>query len=357
MQYGLWIKYGKINNSNVLSGQRKACGATEACSTHSSSNSSKISTEQVTKILERIQSRQTRESTKNNYLCIWRQLNKFVIKLDTRESLSWEEKTALFGACLVDRGVQSSTLRSYFSAIKFILKQDGYPWDDQKALLSALIRGCRLENDSVKVRLPIKKGLLEVLLFELERKFGKSNNPQPYLECMYKAMISLTYYGMLRVGEIALGPHTIKAKDMHFAHSKDKILIVLYSSKTHGKESRPQRVKISATDEKLLNKSVQHSKFFCPFKLTRHYMAQRGNYIDDTELLFIFSDGSPLQPHHIRGVLRDLLNQVGLDSSLYDVHSFRIGRTCDLYKYGYSLDQIKSLGRWRSNAVYKYLKD
>ena len=197
--------------------------------------------EHVSQILEKIKNRQTRSSTMQNYLSVWRQLNKFVIKLDSKENLSWEDKTALFGAYLVEGGVQSSTLKSYFSAIKYILKQDGYAWSDEKALLSSLIRGCKMENDIFKTRLAISKGLLEMLLFELERKYSSLQNQQPYLECMYKAMFCLAYYGMLRVGELTKGPHTVRAKDIHVGNNKDKIMIVLYSSKTHGKESRPQK--------------------------------------------------------------------------------------------------------------------
>ena len=73
-------------------------------------------------VIERLKSKQTRESTAANYLGIWRHLNKFLIRLDHKENLSWEERTALFGAYLVDGGVQSSTLKSYFSAIKYVLK-------------------------------------------------------------------------------------------------------------------------------------------------------------------------------------------------------------------------------------------
>ena len=106
-------------------------------------------------MLKRLQNRQTRDSTTENYLSIWRHLNRFIINLDRRDNLSWEERTALFGAYLVEGGVQSSTLKSYFSAIKHVLKQDGYIWDDRKALLSSLVKGCKLENDRVKIRLPI----------------------------------------------------------------------------------------------------------------------------------------------------------------------------------------------------------
>ena len=29
----------------------------------------------------------------------------------------------------------------------------------------------------------------------------------------------------------------------------------------------------------------------------------------------------------------------------------------NMFKYGYSIDVIKRWGRWRSNAVYKYLRE
>ena len=193
-------KYGNIN----FSGQRAVCRVKDFDSSSSRlSNSSKISVEHINTVLEKLQNRQTRDSTTANHLSIWRHLNKFLISLDKKQNhLSWEEKTALFGAYLVDGGIQSSTLKSYFSAIKHILKQDGYPWDDSKVLLNSLVRGCRLENDRFKVRVPIHKNLLEMLLFEIERHFnGENANPQPYLEKLYKALFCLAYYGMLRVGE------------------------------------------------------------------------------------------------------------------------------------------------------------
>ena len=317
-----------------------------------SSQSSRISADYINDIIDRLQFRQTRNSTANTYLIVWRQLNKFVISLDSKEHLSWEQKTAMFGAYLVDTGVQSSTLKSYFSTIKFVLKQDGYDWDDNKVLLNSLIRGCKLENDRLKIRLPIQKGLLELLLFELERKFVNSDSPQPYLESMYKAMFCLAYYGTMRVGELTLGPHTVIAGNIHVDHNKDKILVVLYTSKTHGEESGPQKIKISAGD----NCKRENKPLFCPFRAVLRYMITRGNYLLDNEQFFVFADGSPVKPHHFRGILRALLVQLDLDAHLYDVHSFRSGRTCDLAKYGYSIKKIKALGRWKSNAVYKYLK-
>ena len=342
----------EYNNSFITGQRRQFTKYAESTGSKSSSTSSKISSSHINNILERLKGQQTRKSTSDNYLGIWRNLNKFLLDLDCKLLSSWEEKTALFGAYLVDKGVQSSTLKSYFSAIKHILKLDGYIWDDNKILLNSLVRSCKLENDTVKTRLPIQKGLLEMLLFEINRKYTSKSNQQPYLVSLYQAIFCLAYYGMMRVGELALGNHSIKACNIHVGNNKDKILIVLYSSKTHGKESRPQKVKISA-----LPKKSQLNRFFCPFKIIIKYMYLRGSYKNEEEQFFVFSDKSPVRPNHIRNLLRELLDKLSLDGKLYDVHSFRGGRTVDLAKFGYSIDRIKEMGRWRSNAVYRYLKD
>ena len=144
--------------------------------------------------------------------------------------------------------------------------------------------------------------------------------------------------------------------------NKDKILVLLYSSKTHNQGSYLQEIKISAES---LNNSPAHGnprcatrsgRNFCPFKLTRQYMELQGGFTSDDENFFLCSDGSPVVPMQARNTLRSLLNRVHLNSSLYCFHSFRSSRSSDLLKFGYSVDQIKKIGRWKSNAVYRYLK-
>ena len=161
-------------------GQRAVCRVSGSLSSKSST-SSRISVHHISNILERLKNKQVRSSTAANYLSVWRHLNKFIIRLDYRDNLSWEQKTALFRAYLVDGEVQSSTLKSYFSAIKHVLKQDGYPWNDKIALLDSLVRSCKLENDRLKIRLPIKKKLLELLMFEICR-FYNQEQPQVILK-------------------------------------------------------------------------------------------------------------------------------------------------------------------------------
>ena len=247
-------------------------------------------------ILEQLKCVQTRDTTAQTYRQIWTQFNKFVIKLDIKPKL-WEDRVALYCAHLIQNGIQSSTLKSYISAIKAILKTDGYMWDDKIVLFNSITKSCRLQNDRVRIRLPVQSGLLEVILFELERVFGgcKDSNTtnQPYLEVMYKSLFLLSYYGMFRIGEVTISPHNILAKNVHVGENKDKILVILYTSKTHGKESKPQRVKVAAVHNS--EKTIARHRHFCPFASIREYMQWRGDYKEDNEPFFVYRDGTGLK--------------------------------------------------------------
>ena len=187
-----------------------------------------------------------RDSTKRNYYIIWKSLNKFLITLDTIPE-SWEERVALYSAYLVEyHNIKSTTLRSYISAIKHTLKCDNYKWKYDVVWLNSLIHSCKRINDTVYTRFPIHFKLLEMILFEVDRLYKN----QPYLACMYKTIFALAYYGLLRTGEAvsAKGGHTIKAKNVFVATNKEKIKIILHTSKTHDESSDPQEIKITGME-------------------------------------------------------------------------------------------------------------
>ena len=302
-------------------------------------------------ILISLKNNKNRERTKENYHKIWTRFNNFLIKLDVMPK-TWEQRVEIFVAHLInDVGLQSGTIRSYVSAIKSILTTDGYLWEDNKILLSSLTKACKLQNDCVKTRFPINCGLLEILLFEVQRIFDQ----QPFLSLLYKAMFALGYYGLFRIGELTEGDHVAKAANVHIATNKPKILIILYSSKTHSKGAIPQRIKISAIYE-TERASGFVKRNFCPFDLMRRYMRARGNFKEDDEQLFILKNSEPVTPSQARTVLKLALSNVGLQSKLYNFHSLRHGRAGEMLKFGYTIEEIRRAGRWRSNAVYTYLK-
>ena len=232
-------KYGKFNVFNFLS----SFSARRHKKRSKSIGTSRISTDSIELIVQKLQMKQHRDSTAKTYLAIWRKFNDFVINLDRKPKL-WEDRATLFIGYLIDNGMQSNTVKSYVSAIKKTLIMDGYNWNDNLVLVRSLANACKIINDTVRTRLPIQCSLLEMILFEIQRYFSPLN--QYYLELLYKMIFALCYYGLMRVGEVTKSQHVLKAKDVHIAQNKDKILLVLYSSKTHTKGSRPQKIKITS---------------------------------------------------------------------------------------------------------------
>ena len=95
----------------------------------------------------------------------------------------------------------------------------------------------------------------------------------------------------------------------------------------------------------------------CPYLLLRQYARVRGPYDNDFEPFFIYRDKTPVRPTHMRNCLRTALSECGFNAMAYCTHSLRSGRSLDLLKLGLSVKTIKKLGRWKSNAVFKYLRD
>ena len=135
-----------------------------------------------------------------------------------------------------------STIKSYISAIRAVLREDGYKLSEDRYLISSLTKACKIKNDSLRIRFPIQKDFLHMILRTVETIYPA----QPYLKKLYWAMFSTAYYGLFRVGEITSGTHPILARNVHIATNKHKLLLYLEASKTHNTGDQAQMVKISA---------------------------------------------------------------------------------------------------------------
>ena len=305
-------------------------------------------------LIDQLLGQTVRKSTSHNYHSIWKQFNNFFICLDYMPD-DWEHRTAMFCAYLIDKGNQSATVKSYVSAIKTILKADKYDWKDGKIWLNSLIRVCKISNDTLHCHLPIHKGLLEMILFEIPRIYPE----QEYLCKLYQAIITLGYYGLMRISELTKDPkslndHSIKNNNINVGINKQKILIVLYTSKTHDRSTYPQQIKISTCHSQ--GGRAQRNRFFCPFRILRDYINARTPEVTDLEAnFFVFRDGSPVGQVHVRQILYSSIARFNLDPALYNCQSLRIGHASDLFKAGVPIEVIKRLGWWKSNAIYKYL--
>lgn len=72
--------------------------------------------------------------------------------------------------------------------------------------------------------------------------------------------------------------------------------------------------------------------------------------------LFQFHSGSPVSYQFVSTNLQNTVKFIGLNSQWYKGHSFRIGAATEAAKRGLSQIEIQKLGRWKSDAVQKYIR-
>ena len=277
------------------------------------------------------------------YYNVWKNFNSFFIRLDNKPT-DWEDRLVLYVGFLIDNNRKSATIKSYISAIKLVLLENDNELNEDRFLLNSLTRACKLKNDFVKNRFPIRRMLLDVVLQETSKYFEQEG--QVYLSCLYRAIFASAYYRLLRIGEVTSGDHPVLAKDVRVGENKEKLLFILRSSKTYEKSKKPQLVKISGAIK---------MKKFCPFRFIQEFIAIRPCRKTNTEVFYIFRDRSPVRPHHARRILKLMLSIAGFKPQLYDTHSLRIRHCVDLLQMGISVETIKKLGRWKSNCIFTYL--
>ena len=91
----------------------------------------------------------------------------------------------------------------------------------------------------------------------------------------------------------------------------------------------------------------------CPVAAFLGYLAVRPPLLGP---LFLFWDGTTLSKLRLIGSLRQVLREVGVDSSRSSGHSFRIRAATAAAKLWVSNSMIKVLGRWKSSAFTCYMR-
>ena len=256
----------------------------------------------------------------------------FFVWLDKKPD-TWEDHITLFVTYLIEEKKQSQTVKSYVSAIKGTLAEINVKINQDKFLLSALTRACKFKNDKARLWMPIRKGLLRIILTKTTDYYLQTLN-QPYLCSLYRPLFSTAYFGLFRVGELTTATHPVRAGDVHIGQNKNKFLF------THGKYARPQSIKISSTslsNNQNINKMSRMNadqEMFCPYAILWSYLQERLKFLNSTDSFFVFKDHTPVQPQHMRSSLKQILQLAGFDKDLFNCQSLRIGRASDLLRMG-----------------------
>ena len=231
----------------------------------SSNSSSLLSTRDIMELVEQLHHECFRSTTQQNYYGIWKNFNKIFLRLDVKPN-AWEERLTLYVGYLVGCNKQSATIKSYISVIKAVLYGMGIELNEDCYLLVSLTKACRLSNDKLHAKIPIQWSLFNAIIDKCD---DLEEQHQWYLTCMYRALFVISYYGMLWIGEVSTEDHPIKATEVHMGQNKQKLMIILRTSKMHNLFDKPQIIKISVIERPRDVKGHQKilTRGSCPFKL------------------------------------------------------------------------------------------
>ena len=214
--------------------------------------------------------------------------------------------------------------------------------------LEKVIRGIKSQQAAAKSsgdkRLPITLQLLKGMRGYWEQHLADRNG------IMLWAAVCTCFFGFMRSGEMTLPSESAFDPNTHLGFKDVSI---------DGIEN-PSMVKLSLKTSKTdpFRKGVEvvlgrTNNDLCPVTALLAYLAVRGN---GPGFLFLFSDGRPLTKQRFIHCVREALSAMGVDSSQYAGHSFRIGAATAAAACGLNDSTIQMLGRWRSSAYQLYIR-
>ncbi len=285
--------------------------------------------------------------TKTSYQRAWRTFKNFYARFcessTPRLPLS-SPQLALFISYLSAKNLAPSTIASYLSAIGYVHKIRGY-CDPTKSFLIHKLLTASSRKRLADLRLPLTRPVLHELIKSLQH-----TNSSAFQRCLYSAMFLFAFYGFFRVGELA-------AKSVDRANSvlqlRDLKFLIL--------RGQPHLLKIIITDFKhntdrktfeiLIER--ENTLPYCPVQAMVEYCNTRGALPGP---LFCQQNLAPITVYQFNTELSRCLNFCGLDTSRYKGHSFRIGAASLAAEKGFSDAQIRTLGRWKSDAFKIYIR-
>ena len=287
------------------------------------------------------------ESSKKIYHRAWRVFQSFYHRFygsSTPKLPLPSPPLALFISYLSARKLAPSTITSYLLAISYVHKLNGHQDPTKSFLIHKLLTALSRQR-SVDLRLPITRPVLHELVKSL-----RHTNSLAFQRYLYSAMFLLAFYGFFRIGELAAksadcAASLVQYKDLKFLVQDDtlRMIKITITECKHNTNKQPFEILIERED----------TQPFCPVQALVDYCRQRGS---DPGPLFCQQSLVPISVYQFNTELSRCLNFCGLDASRYKGHSFRIGAASHAADKGFSDAQIRTLGRWKSEAFRIYIR-
>ncbi len=252
----------------------------------------------------------------------------------------------LFVAYLSMKGKAYKTANCYLSAINFrckFLEPQNFIDFSKNFIVIKMLEGLKRSKNTTDQRLPITSELLFKISNVLSSVCSSS-----YETLLFTTAFSLAFHGFLRVGEIVytkLGQEhqILSLNDVHILEEGGSQFIRL-----HLKHSKCDQTGKGATvDIQKTNSKI------CPVNLLQSFLTVRSS---SNGPLFCHFNGSYVTRYQFSSILNKSLRVLGIDSSGYKNHSFRIGGASEWSVNGRSVQDIMKMGRWKSEAYKSYIR-
>ena len=232
-----------------------------------------------------------------------------------------------------------ASITTYITAISFVHKMANVHDPTAKFCVQKLLCVVNKLHGRDDSRLPITLILLSRLNSSLDSAVCNK-----YHRVLLQAMFSIAFFGLCRIGEITKQPDgLVSLFNNQVSINSDYLLLTIVHFK-HNKAKRPIVLKI--------HRQVDNS--ICPLLAMINYLSVRP---PQDGPLFCFPDGKPISRNFFTKNLKFCINFCGLDSKQYSSHSFRIGGASYLASLGLSDTQLRTMGRWDSNAFLRYIRN
>ena len=253
-------------------------------------------------------------------------------------------------AYLANNGLAYQTIKTYLAAIRHVQIAQGLPEPKQYASMPKLkvvekgVRKIRALDKPSRPRLPITPAILRQI------RALWSPKSRDFTHIMLWAVACTCFFGFFRLGELLVPT----------GHGFDIQLHLAVSDLAVDNPTDPRILQIhlkrSKTDQFHTGTNVfigRTGDELCPVAALMAYLAVRGMKQGP---LFLTRDEQPLRRECVIDNIRQALQTLGLESSHYAGHSFRIGAATTAAERGFPDSTIKVLGRWKSDAYRTYIR-
>lgn len=271
----------------------------------------------------------------------WNRFKLFLVStLGTSHTPATSHQVALYTAHLHYSHLKVSTIKCHLSAIGFMHEADGYPNPTKSFIIQKLLTAYAKSDTKPQTRRPITISILQKIVHSVQ-----THTPNRYKRRLFTALFTSMYHAALRISEVCKtdkSNHTLHHSQINLqTKHKTQTLQISFRSFKHSSKTTPKLV-LATT------KSTT-----CPVKAYSKFLKVRPNISGPA---FCQKSGSPLKRPQVAQSLKHYLALSGYNPKYFNTHSFRIGKTTDLAKQGYSHPNIALIGRWKSNAYLTYIK-